>query len=547
MKKLYSFFACLFILITTVNAQSYELAFAKKITPLPDAEIQIIQTKVDANGNTYVIGNAYYKDDPAFQGRHLFVTKINSSGVKLWTRHISEKGDSADDARALAIDSGGYVYVTGTRFWGTQVCNEECDNYIFPDIITIKYNPSGYQVWLNRFHISQEGSQTTPAAINVSKDGNIFITANLTFNHYQEEELYENSLLIQTISKYGKTTGSQIQQATLADAACLDNDGNLLVAGAFSQSGVVGLFSEYKAALLKFSKERNLIWSATYNNNTKSSELRYVACDSVNSIYVNGPTDTLSVNNYSAPSIITIKYNSAGQQRWAKQQKSNSKFSLFTSDTKGNTFLAASVFSGTANNPRLAIMKYNSAGNREWIAYQDSLSIASITEKNGLVYTLNYSPTVTGSYILTYNSSGKKTATYHNDNSYTSDIFLDKMNSIYLTGGDAFPDTKISLLKYNLNTNNIIVSQIQPEQLNIFIYPNPVKNVLNISFSSGTKNKNYKCFIYDVSGNLFQAINMNNMDGNYSAVLNVANLHSGIYNLKISDGINVVSKTFIKQ
>lgn len=549
MKNLYLIVTALFIFLTPGKTQSYNKVFSNQYNGVPNSEPYIVKSKVDANGNTYIIGNSYYSNDAGGgNGNHLFVTKINSAGVQKWTQSISGMSDSSDEANALAIDSVGNVYVSGNRFKIAQFCDvdEGCHTYFNRYNVTIKYNSKGQLIWLNRFKVSN-GGQTTPLDIDVSKDGNIFIVTNLTYDHYEEQETYDNNLLIQTINKNGKTIDSLVIQSTLATAACLDNNDNLIVAGAYPKYGV-DILTGYKAALFKFAKGKTLAWTSAYNINTRSCQLRNVACDSLNNIYVNGKTDTFAFNFYSNinPTIITIKYNSSGQQRWAKQQNSYYGNGNFAADNKGNTFITTNTYLGENVNPKIYLMKYNSGGIKEWSTLLDTFQVYSIVEHNSNIYTLGVSFKKPAVEISTYNSTGKQKVLFQDANSYLSNIFLDKTNAIYLIGGGIYLENTLFVSKYAL-TSAATSSPVQQSSINISMYPNPVNNILNISFVSPVKNKNYKCLIYDVSGNLFQAINMNNNDGMFSTQINTSNLHSGIYTLKISDGINIVSKTFIKQ
>jgi Secretion system C-terminal sorting domain len=81
--------------------------------------------------------------------------------------------------------------------------------------------------------------------------------------------------------------------------------------------------------------------------------------------------------------------------------------------------------------------------------------------------------------------------------------------------------------------HEIFYSEILPEQ-NFSIYPNPASNTLNVINYNYTLNKNCTLIIYDIMGKQVLAINLNN-DKN-KTIISLAELNTGIYNYKISDG-----------
>jgi hypothetical protein len=538
MKKLYFLFICLFIQAAII-AQSYSLVFDNRFNGLPNSQTEVVQSKTDDKGNTYVIGNAYYLYG---FGKHMFVTKISKDGVKRWTKHFSENGDSADAAEALAIDAAGNVYVTGIRYYSFQDCDdvEGCHTYLRPYMIIIKYNAAGKRIWINRFSLFDY--EPVPVDIAVSKKGHVIITANATrSSHYEEQDFYENSVLIQTINAVGETTGSVIKDAVLADAACLDNEENILVAGAFVEFGV-GNPNEYRTALLKFTQDRIFKWSATYSDDKVSGELHYVACDTLNNIYVHGRADTFRTS-YAIinPRNITIKYNASGEEQWVKLKQS--RFSgPFIVDEKGNTWSTQYL-----DNSHISVMKFNSSGKKQWITSLDSFSISSMVKKQGIIYALGYSEKNSKRQVLTFNSTGKQKMITTNNNFYLSKIFLDEKNNIYLSGGTEFSEHKIAVAKYSLTSDNNSISNIRTEELNMLLYPNPSTGIINITFNSFTSTKNYKLLITDVSGNVMLSKSLNNTNKIVNATINVQQLNPGTYSATVTDGVHTISKIFLKQ
>lgn len=537
MKKFYVLIISLIIFKTNASTQAYHLLFEKSFT-IDNAIVSEVQSKIDAEGNTYIMGTVHTNGFST----HMFIWKVNSNGNKVWTRIINNNGDSSDIADAMTIDSAGNVYITGRRITGSQTCSGDiCTTYTFSYIITYKYSASGNQLWVNRF--GNRLDQLHPIDIKLSTNGKMFVIANSTPGFFQEETPpYTNNLIIETINNKGITIQSRKKLNMVADAACLDNEGNLLIAGAFPQSGA-GYYGNYYGALIKFTNNLIHVWDTSFADKKRSCELLYVACDSLNNIYVHGSTDTfyiyreLPIN----PGVVTIKYNSSGTERWVVHNKSGSR--AFTADNNGRTFFATSMYTGVFSS---SVKKYNSSGKMIWTSNIDSSDVFNIAKQNGIVYVLAR-PSQDHLNIITINSLGRQTGSYKTHYVASESFQLDALNNIYVSGTDIFGDT-IFLSKYTQHFAATLIP-VESPQINISMYPNPVNNILNVVFTSTStsKNKSYKCFIYDINGNLLKAADVNNNNGNYSAQINTGNLHNGTYTLKISDGVNIISKTFIKQ
>ncbi|MBI3851467.1 MAG: SBBP repeat-containing protein [Verrucomicrobia bacterium] len=91
---------------------------------------------VDSNGNVYVTGSAWYYDGSQFHYDYATIA-YSSAGVALWTNLYNGPGDDNgpgndyDQAKGVAVDASGNVYVTGQSLGSGT-------NY---DYATIKYLP----------------------------------------------------------------------------------------------------------------------------------------------------------------------------------------------------------------------------------------------------------------------------------------------------------------------------------------------------------------------------------------------------------------------
>jgi Rieske Fe-S protein len=85
-----------------------------------------------------------------------------------WVRRYDGPSNRHDDARGLAVDDSGNVYVTGDSKGEVE------PNYL-PDYATIKYLPNGDTAWVRRYD-GPEGSMDMATALAIDGSGNVYVT-----------------------------------------------------------------------------------------------------------------------------------------------------------------------------------------------------------------------------------------------------------------------------------------------------------------------------------------------------------------------------------
>jgi uncharacterized delta-60 repeat protein len=116
---------------------------------------------VDSSGNVFVTGYSYAQFDAS---KHYATVGYSSAGVPIWTNLYNGPGNQ-DLAYAIAVDDSGSVVVTG-----------ESDGIVSGfDYVTIKYSASGVPLWINRYNGPSNGDDHAKA-LAVDSSGNVFVT-----------------------------------------------------------------------------------------------------------------------------------------------------------------------------------------------------------------------------------------------------------------------------------------------------------------------------------------------------------------------------------
>ncbi len=99
---------------------------------------------VDSNNNIYITGSTYGDLDGNANagGSDAFIAKYDSKGDKQWVRLLGTA--SSDNGKAIAIDSGNNIYITGSTY-GDLGGNSKAGFY---DAFVAKYDPVGELQWV---------------------------------------------------------------------------------------------------------------------------------------------------------------------------------------------------------------------------------------------------------------------------------------------------------------------------------------------------------------------------------------------------------------
>lgn len=145
--------------------------------------------------------------------------KYDSSGVEQWVARYNGTGNDWDHPRGIVVDASGYIYVTGWS-WGDGTSD---------DCATIKYNTAGVQQWVSRYNGAT--SLTDYArAIALDNESNVYITGFSVGAGTGSDYItikYNNSGVEQWVERYNGPANALDD----ALAVAVDNAGYVYVTG----------------------------------------------------------------------------------------------------------------------------------------------------------------------------------------------------------------------------------------------------------------------------------------------------------------------------
>jgi uncharacterized delta-60 repeat protein len=154
---------------------------------------------VNGSGNVYVTGSIRDFNET---GTDYYTIKYNTNGVQQWTAIYNGPANMEDNARAIAVDEFGSVYITGTSR-GIETLD---------DYATVKYNSDGVEQWVQRYN-GPANNHDFATSIAVDGSGNVFVTGAsegdyLTIKYIQEEKRPPTNLTYDLVTHSLKWTRS---------------------------------------------------------------------------------------------------------------------------------------------------------------------------------------------------------------------------------------------------------------------------------------------------------------------------------------------------
>lgn len=349
-----------------------------------------------------------------------------------WIQSYTGTTTGPDSARAIAVDSAGYVAVTGTSEGeGTGM-----------DIATVEYAPNGTQLWAARFN-DADTSVDEATDVAIDRNGNVIVVGYgglfPTDMDYTTIK-YSPAGVQQWVARYN----SPANNGDYATAAAVDDSGNVYVTG-YCLS-ILGINADYTT--IKYNAAGVQQWVATYNGIADGNDYaRDIAVDSSGRVYVTGESQNPAGN----ADFLTIMYNAAGVEQWVARydgsQNLADKAVRLCLDPLDDVVVTGSTEVADSSSDYVTI-KYDGFGNELWRAFYagpvqgPSLPTDIAISESGAVCVTGASTGANGGLdyaTVKYDQDGHEqwVARYSGPGSYDdvpNDIVVDHTGRVYVTG-----------------------------------------------------------------------------------------------------------------
>jgi hypothetical protein len=526
----------------------------------------------DAVGNVYVIGTFSASaitigtttltnmDGSSSPYGDVFVAKYDPLGNVLWATSAGGTGD--ENGKSITVDASGNIYVTGSfksytmTIGSTSLINNNTTSmFSARDIFVIKYDPSGNALWARKAGgATVDDDEGEDIAVDVG--GNVYVTGyfssstatfgGITLNNNGS---YGNSFIAKYTSSgnvsWARTTSGTPNARDIGHSVCTDASGNVFVTGEFAGStisfGSTSLTNTNTSGsafyIVKYNSSGNILWAKSASGGvTYGDDRGYgVNTDAGGNVYATGffqGSSTITFGSQTltnvAPSykdIFLVKYDPLGSVLWAKSAggTSDDKGLNIDVDAGGNIYLIGTyvsptitvgsyTFSNHGGYSDILVATYDAAGNVLWsssmggTASDDGYDIATIAG-GGFA--------ITGSFSSATIQFGNTTLSNSGVTGTLSDMFCAKYGP----------------------TMNIA----QTSTYEMKIYPNPVRDVINLQLSTS---ENIIIRIEDIQGcTLLELKDQHSKD----IRIDLSGYPAGLYVVSIINNTGLMRKRVIKE
>jgi hypothetical protein len=122
---------------------------------------------VNGAGEIFVAGRSYHDET----NYNYLTIKYHANGDTAWVREYNGSESNADMVYDMAMDPSGNVYVTGASRGGA----------LNLDMVTVKYDPAGRQIWAVRYNGPEDGDDT-PHALAVDDSNHVLVTGSSDYS-----------------------------------------------------------------------------------------------------------------------------------------------------------------------------------------------------------------------------------------------------------------------------------------------------------------------------------------------------------------------------
>lgn len=561
--KIFLFVLCSLYLVQPGYSQSWQWAahVGGPMTDInnssPDESIKSMVT--DSQGNVYVCGTilspALLNGAPitTYGSYDIFIAKYDCNGDTVWIRTAG--GSAQDYAYDIALDTAGYLYVTGRLYATTTIPCHFIDTTITEltrDFYIAKLDTSGNRIWLMYaspgpaevlgigYFVELDGNNKLRILLGVSTPGILFPGYPVVRGiYYLTLDPTGNVLSLVNINNVDFV-------GRLNDFKISLTGENYLIGEFYSDSLVICGYTFYKTwigavpelFMVKFDLAANYVWvkhiSATvlsfiqgYGLSINANGEVLICGSAADSIVIGSDTLLNLLNSTIGEDFpFVAKYDSQGQALWA----TNSQHQYIGECTAGLISLNnGSVYYGGffAGQAIFGSSSFTSTGMRDFFMAE--------VNPSGVVVKAEHIQTTGG------NDEPECITRDANDNIYIGGGFSGSMTINGNTYASAGGNTDAFIAKYGV-TCPVGIDENSTVNDDIIIYPNPAYDKLNVEIKG--KGAATLSIINLLGETVFRkeiAKNQNRVD------VDVSGLPSGMYMLKSESEHAFASQKFVKE
>ncbi len=268
-KVVFSFCTLFCLYSPFVFSQQVDTAWVRRYNGPGNGDDKAVAIAVDSSGNIYVTGSSF----DSTTGYDYCTIKYLPIGDTAWVRRYNGPPNDTDLARALVLDDNSNVYVTGVS-----------EGFI----TTVKYDSSGNQLWDKRLESNVNFNRVSingGYALGLDGRGNLYVTG----------QQWDLESWVWFLVKYDTAGNLQWFRSV---AVALNTDFDLAV----DTSGYVYVVAGDQT--VKYDPQGNWLWTRNF-----SGEARALALDINGNVCIAG-----GAGNY----FVTTKYDSNGNLLWTQ-------------------------------------------------------------------------------------------------------------------------------------------------------------------------------------------------------------------------------------
>ncbi len=335
----------------------------------PDSGIAIT---TDINGNTILIGDTV-EALPGYRNAgssDIIVAKYDSDGNQLWERQLGTFRH--DNSRGITTDANGNITVAGD----TQAAFPGHTNAGSTDIILIKYDPDGNQLWTTQFGTSKHDSAR---GITTDANGNTTLVGETEGALPGHTNAGNTDIILAKYDPHGNQLWATQFGTSGIDRArgiTIDANGNTTLVGhtegALRGHTYTGYYSDF--FLAKYDPDGNQLWTAQFGTSSRD-EAAGITIDAQGNTIITGYTwgELPDFTNAGQYDFILVKYDPNGNQLWATQFGSSGRDYAWaiTTDANGNTTVVGDTNGALPGHTNVGgrdiiLAKYDRNGRQLW-------------------------------------------------------------------------------------------------------------------------------------------------------------------------------------